>query len=57
MNNFTVGKVIQQIGCLRLKEGFLDNADDLLEEALDLAESTRKMTSRATVLFHIGTLR
>ncbi|XP_053377944.1 uncharacterized protein LOC123530292 isoform X2 [Mercenaria mercenaria] len=51
------GKVIQQIGCLRLQEGMIDDADDLLEEALDLAEVTHKLTARAAALFHIGTLR
>ena len=48
---------MRQIGYLRLQEGLFDDADDLLEEALDVAELTRKIPDRAMTLFHIGNLR
>jgi hypothetical protein len=51
------GKIIQQIGCLHLQKGSIDDADDLLEEAHDLVVVTNKLTARATILFHIGIVR
>lgn len=50
-------KVIKQIGYLRLQEGLLEDADDLLQEALDLADMARKLTASADILYHIGVLR
>lgn len=51
------GTIIQQIGFLRLQERMLDDADDLLHEALDISEAIRRIPARATVLFYIGNLR
>ena len=55
--SYLTGKVIQEIGYLRLVEGLLDDADDLLQEAIELAEVIHKLPVRASVLFHIGNLR
>ncbi|KAL4226385.1 hypothetical protein ACF0H5_014369 [Mactra antiquata] len=50
-------KVIQQIGCLCVYEGLLDDGESLLQEALDLSEICQKLPLRANVLYHIGLLR
>jgi len=55
--SFTLGEVIGELGRLRVEDGLLDDADDLLQEALDLAEVTHSTPQLATVLFYIASLR
>ncbi|KAL3853010.1 hypothetical protein ACJMK2_016596 [Sinanodonta woodiana] len=51
------GEVLSQIGYLRLNEGILDDAEDLLQESLEFSEKWGTLSHRATILFHFGLLR
>ncbi|KAK3585946.1 hypothetical protein CHS0354_038488 [Potamilus streckersoni] len=51
------GEVLGQIGYLRLDEGILDDAEDLLQESLEFSDKWDTLSHRATILFHFGLLR
>ena len=51
------GKVIRQIGYLRMEEGLLEDADDLLQESLEISDSCAKVPTKATIHYYIGILR
>ena len=51
------GKVIRQIGYLRLGEGLLEDADDLLQESLEISDTCSKIPTKATIHYYVGLLR
>lgn len=51
------GKVIRQMGYLRMDEGLLEDADDLLQEALEISDTCSKIPTKATIHYYFGILR
>ncbi|XP_033730461.1 uncharacterized protein LOC117319852, partial [Pecten maximus] len=50
-------RLLNHHGNLRLKQGILESAEDLLKEALDCVTSCGNLATRATILYNLGTLR
>ena len=51
------GKVIRQIGYLRMEEGLLEDADDLFQESLEISDTCTKIPTKATIHYYVGLLR
>ncbi|XP_060075451.1 putative tetratricopeptide repeat protein 41 isoform X2 [Ylistrum balloti] len=51
------GRLLNHHGNLRLQQGSMDIAEDLLKEALDCVTSCGNLATRATILYHLGILR
>nr|XP_022299793.1 uncharacterized protein LOC111108304 isoform X1 [Crassostrea virginica] len=51
------GKLLSHLGNLRLNEGFVESAEDLLTEARDAVETSGNLTAKATIMYNLGLLR
>ncbi|XP_021370952.1 uncharacterized protein LOC110461680 isoform X2 [Mizuhopecten yessoensis] len=51
------GRLLNHHGYLRLQQGSLDSAEDLLKESLDCVTSCGNLATRATILYNLGSLR
>ncbi|XP_069142583.1 tetratricopeptide repeat protein 41-like isoform X1 [Argopecten irradians] len=51
------GRLLNHHGHLRLQQGILESAEDLLNEALDCVTSCGNLATRATILYNQGMLR
>lgn len=56
-NSFILGKLLSHLGSLRLNEGLVESAEDLLTEARDAVETSGNLTAKATILYNLGLLR
>lgn len=52
-----LGKLLSHLGNLRLNEGFVESAEDLLTEARDAVETSGNLTAKATIMYNLGLLR
>lgn len=55
--SFILGKLLSHLGSLRLNEGLVESAEDLLTEARDAVETSGNLTAKATILYNLGLLR
>ncbi|KAK3101125.1 hypothetical protein FSP39_001142 [Pinctada imbricata] len=51
------GRLLAHHGYLRLSEGMVDSAEDLLREGLECATDCGNITIKATILYNLGLLR
>lgn len=51
------GKLLSHLGSLRLNEGLVESAEDLLTEARDAVETSGNLTAKATIMYNLGLLR
>ncbi|XP_061187631.1 uncharacterized protein LOC133195719 isoform X1 [Saccostrea echinata] len=51
------GKILSHLGNLRMNEGLVDSAEDLLTEARDAVENSGNLSAKATILYNLGLLR
>lgn len=52
-----LGKLLSHLGSLRLNEGLVESAEDLLTEARDAVETSGNLTAKATIMYNLGLLR
>lgn len=55
--SFILGKLLSHLGSLRLNEGLVESAEDLLTEARDAVETSGNLTAKATIMYNLGLLR
>jgi uncharacterized protein HemY len=51
------GCLLSNLGYLRMKEGLLESAEDLLKEGLECVRECGNMTARADIQYNLGLLR
>ncbi|XP_048741170.2 uncharacterized protein LOC125655060 isoform X3 [Ostrea edulis] len=51
------GKLLSHLGNLRMNEGLIESAEDLLMEARNAVENSGNLTAKATIMYNLGLLR